>query len=64
VKYLVNRKGFRISHVKGSHVRLKSGDRSVTVPLHEELSPGVLLSILEQAGIERDEFLRDWKEGI
>ncbi|MGB9734276.1 MAG: hypothetical protein ACP5RJ_07105 [Conexivisphaera sp.] len=25
VRYLVNRKGFRISHVKGSHVMLKSG---------------------------------------
>jgi len=60
VKYLT-RKGFHISHQKGSHVRLKSGDRSVTVPLHPELGPGLLLAILKQAGVSREEFMREWR---
>ncbi|MGQ9469480.1 MAG: type II toxin-antitoxin system HicA family toxin [Nitrososphaerales archaeon] len=40
----------------GSHVVLKSGNRRVTVPLHNELDRGTLLAILEEAGISKEEF--------
>jgi predicted RNA binding protein YcfA (HicA-like mRNA interferase family) len=60
IKYLT-KKGFIVSRQKGSHVVLKSQDsRRVTVPLHEELDRGTLLEILAEAGISKEEFLREW----
>ncbi|MCR6693028.1 MAG: type II toxin-antitoxin system HicA family toxin [archaeon YNP-LCB-003-016] len=60
IKYLT-KKGFVVSRQKGSHVVLKSQDgRRVTVPLHEELDRGTLLEILAEAGISKEEFLREW----
>ena len=45
---------------KGSHAQLKHPDRGgrVTVPLHagETVGPGLLRSILVQAGVTADEF--------
>jgi len=44
---------------KGSHVKLKgylAGEkRTVIVPLHEELAPGTLKSVLRQAGLTLEE---------
>jgi len=60
IKYL-RRKGFVASRQRGSHVLLKSSDgRRVTVPLHKELDRGLLLAILGEIGISREEFLKDW----
>ncbi len=61
IKYLV-RKGFVHARQKGSHVVLKSSDgkRVLSVPLHHELDRGTLLAILEDAGISRDQFVREW----
>lgn len=57
----MTKKGFVVSRQKGSHVVLKSQDgRRVTVPLHEELDRGTLLEILAEAGISKEEFLREW----
>ncbi|MEM2506189.1 MAG: type II toxin-antitoxin system HicA family toxin [Nitrososphaerota archaeon] len=62
IKYLT-KKGFMVSRQKGSHVVLKSQNgRRVTVPLHEELDRGTLLEILAEAGINKEEFLKDWYE--
>ena len=50
--------GFDRVSQKGSHVKLRNGDgRTVIVPLHRELAPGTLRSILRQAGLSLDEFL-------
>jgi predicted RNA binding protein YcfA (HicA-like mRNA interferase family) len=45
---------------RGSHVRLKHPQRSVSqvVPLHRELKRGTLAGILRDAGVDRDEFRR------
>ncbi|MBC7113040.1 MAG: type II toxin-antitoxin system HicA family toxin [Candidatus Methanomethyliales bacterium] len=60
IKYLT-KKGFIFSRQKGSHVVLKSQNgRRVTVPLHEELDRGTLLEILSEAGISKEEFLKEW----
>lgn len=42
---------------RGSHVRLKHPDRSVSlvVPLHRELKRGTLAGVLRDAGIDREE---------
>lgn len=52
--------GFIVARVNGSHHHLhKPGSKLVTVPVHagETLSPLVLRSILEQAGLTVEEFI-------
>ena len=50
--------GFVRTGGKGSHVKLRSGPHVVVVPMHSELAPGTMRSVLEQAGIDA-ETLRD-----
>lgn len=52
--------GFEIVRRRGSHVILKHPDGRVTVvPVHqgEELGRGILREIINDVGIDRDEFL-------
>ena len=59
----LQKRGFSIKRQKGSHATLyKNHDGKnlyVTVPLHSnrELFPSVLLSIIRQAGMTREEFI-------
>ncbi|MFA7467881.1 MAG: type II toxin-antitoxin system HicA family toxin [Desulfotomaculaceae bacterium] len=56
----LKRAGFTVVRVTGSHHHLhKPGNKLVTVPVHagETLSPIVLKSILEQAGLTVDELI-------
>lgn len=56
---VLTRHGFTVDRQRGSHIVLSHGDgRHVTVPRHEPIKEGVLKSILEQAGISREDFLR------
>ena len=52
--------GFEVVSTRGSHCKLRqlSPPRIVIVPLHDEVRPGTLASILRQAGLTVDE-LRD-----
>jgi predicted RNA binding protein YcfA (HicA-like mRNA interferase family) len=52
--------GFEVVSTHGSHCKLRhlSPSRIVIVPLHDEVRPGTLASILRQAGLTVDE-LRD-----
>ena len=53
--------GFEAISQRGSHVKLRGSRRgeirTVIVPNYDEVSRGVLASILRQADISRDEFL-------
>lgn len=42
---------------RGSHAKLRNGVRTAIVPLHKELAPGTLRSIIRQADISVEEFL-------
>ncbi len=56
----LKRVGFNVVRVTGSHHHLyKSGSQLVTVPVHagETLSPVLIKSILEQAGLNDEEFM-------
>lgn len=54
----VSRGGFLQVSQRGSHVKLRdSAGRIVIVPMHSELAPGTLRSVLRQAGLSVDEFL-------
>ncbi|ADL41973.1 YcfA family protein [Caldicellulosiruptor obsidiansis OB47] len=52
--------GFREVSQKGSHFKLKKENPTsiVIIPMHEEVARGTLKSILEQAGISLEEFLK------
>ena len=54
----LERLGFSIIRQAGSHVRMARGDRRVTVPMHRYLVVGTLQSILRQAGITIEDFLK------
>lgn len=60
VKILCNRFGFAVSGQSGSHVRLSKitaqGKIGTVVPMHDELKPGTLKSVLKLAGVNADEF--------
>jgi predicted RNA binding protein YcfA (HicA-like mRNA interferase family) len=47
---------------RGSHVKMRHEDgRVVIVPMHKELAKGTLRSILRQANLEVDEFIKLFK---
>lgn len=53
----LERAGFEVVRTRGSHCKLRhvSPPRVVIVPLHDEVRPGTLASILRQAGMTVDE---------
>jgi predicted RNA binding protein YcfA (HicA-like mRNA interferase family) len=42
--------GFEVVGTRGSHCKLRRGDRTVIVPLHDEIAAGTLASILRAVG--------------
>lgn len=55
----LQKRGFVVIRQKGSHIALSSagGKRRVIVPRQDEIKPGTLLSIIEQAGLTKDTFV-------
>lgn len=56
----LKRIGFSVIRITGSHYHLhRPGSRLVTIPVHtgETLSPVIVKSILEQAGLAVDELI-------
>ncbi len=53
----LQRGGFLKASQKGSHLKMVNGGRKAIVPRHDEVARGTLKSILEQAGLDLDEFL-------
>ena len=52
----LGRGGFDQVSQRGSHVKVRHVDgRMAIVPLHRELAPGTLRSILRQAGLSTDQ---------
>lgn len=52
--------GFERVNQKGSHLKLEKVGRPtrvVIIPMHNELAKGTLKSILEQAGLQLEEFI-------
>ena len=51
--------GYSIARTKGDHVRLRcTGRNPVTVPKHRELDPGTLRSILREAEVSVEDFMK------
>jgi predicted RNA binding protein YcfA (HicA-like mRNA interferase family) len=56
---VLTKSGFRVHRQTGSHIHLWNEDQRllVTVPNHQELAKGTLISIMKQAKMEREVFL-------
>lgn len=64
IKYLINKKGFRKSHQKGSHVSLHNSDtkKYTSIPSkNEKMGTGLIKQILDDCDITRDEFIHDYQ---
>ena len=48
--------GFQIERQRGSHLILAKNERIVPVPKHEEIKKGLLMAIIEEAGLTKEEF--------
>ena len=51
--------GFHFVSQKGSHLKYSNGINVVIIPNHNEIARGTLKSILNQAQIEIDDFLKE-----
>ncbi|MGD1118499.1 MAG: type II toxin-antitoxin system HicA family toxin [Dehalococcoidales bacterium] len=50
--------GYRRDHTEGSHIILLHPSKGrLSVPRHKELGRGLLLPLIRDAGLSRDEFL-------
>ena len=64
IKYLI-KKEFSISTRKGSHVTLRYDHIPVTVPAgNNKLKIGLLLGVLNKAGISKEDFVNDFNSGF
>ncbi|MCP8316878.1 MAG: type II toxin-antitoxin system HicA family toxin [archaeon] len=54
--------GFHVVRQRGSHVILVKEEYIVPVPKHREIKRGLLLEIMAEAGLAREEFLKLLKE--
>lgn len=59
IKY-IKKKGFQYDHTTGSHHIYKLRDRLVSIPERREIGKGLLLAVLEEVGISRDDFIQEW----
>ena len=50
--------GFKIVRQKGSHIILVKDERIVPVPRHAEIKRELLMEIIMEAGLTKEEFLR------
>ena len=48
--------GFQVARQKGSHLILVKDERIVPVPKHEQIKKGLLMAIIEEAGLTKEEF--------
>jgi len=51
------KKGFQYKSRKSSHAKYTNGTRTCIIPTHPTVARGTLKSILDQAGIDIDDFL-------
>jgi predicted RNA binding protein YcfA (HicA-like mRNA interferase family) len=55
---VLSKKGFIYKSQKGSHAKYSNGKRTAIIPIHDTVARGTLRSILIQADIELEEFLK------
>jgi predicted RNA binding protein YcfA (HicA-like mRNA interferase family) len=48
--------GFQVARQRGSHLILVKDERIVPVPKHEQIKKGLLMAIIKEAGLTKEEF--------
>ena len=54
----LSKKGFVYKSQKGSHAKYSNGHNVAIIPMHDTIARGTLKSILIQANIELEDFLK------
>ena len=54
--------GFQVARQKGSHLILIKDEHIVPVPKHKEIKRGLLMEIIAEAGLTKEEFHKLLKE--
>ena len=54
--------GFQVARQKGSHLILIKNEYIVPVPKHQKIKRGLLLEIIAEANLTKEEFLKLLKE--
>ncbi|NWG09091.1 MAG: type II toxin-antitoxin system HicA family toxin [Nitrososphaerales archaeon] len=56
---VLNKAGFKVVHQKGSHIYLADQNKrhKLSVPRHDPIGKGLLMEIIAEAGLTREEFL-------
>jgi predicted RNA binding protein YcfA (HicA-like mRNA interferase family) len=49
--------GFVVARQRGSHIILVKEEHAIPVPRHDQIKRGLLLEIIAEAGLTREEFL-------
>ena len=55
---ILNKFGFEVTRQRGSHLILKKDGKIISVPRHSPIAMPTLRSILVQAGISEDDFVK------
>jgi len=64
IKYLV-RKGFTVTRQRGSHVSMRNKNTVTSIPRkNSKLGIGLTFAILSDVGIDKEEFVNDYRHGI
>jgi Predicted periplasmic or secreted lipoprotein len=53
----LSKAGFEVARQRGSHLILVKEERIVPVPKHKQIKKGLLLAIIEEAGLTKEQFL-------
>jgi predicted RNA binding protein YcfA (HicA-like mRNA interferase family) len=54
----LSRAGFVVARQRGSHLIVVKDERVVPVPRHDQIKRGLLLEIIAEAGLTKEEFLK------
>ncbi|MCL1806462.1 MAG: type II toxin-antitoxin system HicA family toxin [Oscillospiraceae bacterium] len=54
----LERNGFRFIRQRGSHRKYRKEGKTVIVPMHYELTKGILQSIIKQSGLMYEELIK------
>lgn len=54
---VLSKAGFKVNRTKGRHIILVKNSVIVPVPRHDEIKRGLLIEIISEAGMTKEEFL-------
>ena len=59
----LERRGFYVARIRGSHHVLQKGDFATVIPVHgnDTLKIGTVRGILRDIDLSPDEFIEDWR---